>query len=57
MKLWNVYFEFDRRIVVRKCVEAEKIVDAILKAIEEMEVAVHDPYEIIAVKLSTKKGN
>ena len=57
MKLWNVYFEFDRRIVVRKCVEAEKIVDAILKAIEEMEAAVHDNYEIIAVKLSTKKGN
>ena len=33
------------------------IVDAILKAIEEMETAVHDNYEIIAVKLSTKKGN
>lgn len=57
MKSWNVYFEFDHRIVVRKCVEAEKIVDAILKAIEEMETAVHDNYEIIAVKLSTKKGN
>lgn len=57
MKGWNVYFEFDGRIVIRKYVEAEKIVDAILKAIEEMEAAVHDPYQIIAVKLSTKKGN
>lgn len=56
MKIWNVYFEFGNGIIVRRCVEAEKIVDAILAAIEHMEEAVHEPYEIIMVKLSTKKG-